>query len=92
MLLFMANKQTKKQLQAEVALTLQKTFGEFKEQLSDKKFSRNIRKASKIIISGIKPAKPAKTKRSTKPVASRSKKAAPKAAAPQAKETVETTE
>lgn len=86
----MSKKQSKKQLQAEVVLTLQNTFGEFRDQLSDKKFSRNIRKASKIIISGIKPAKTTNTKRSTKPATSRSKKATPKVTAPKVKESIET--
>ncbi|KIC95021.1 hypothetical protein [Flavihumibacter solisilvae] len=88
----MAKKQTKKQLQAEVALTLQKTFSEFKDQLSDKKFNRNIRKASKIILTGIKLAKPTNNKIKEKPAARANKRTTAKATPPKVKESIEATE
>ena len=48
----------KKELQAYVIETLTASLGKVKEGMSEKKFNRNIEKASKEIIAGFKVVKP----------------------------------
>jgi hypothetical protein len=53
---------TKKQWREKVAAMLENQFRGLKKSLGDKKFGKNIRKASKIMVAGTpKKAKPAAT-------------------------------
>ena len=64
----MSSKQ-KKKIRVEVAQTLMTTFSKFDNQLSPKKFKRNIKKATKALVAGIKPepeSKPLKVKKEKK--------------------------
>lgn len=51
---------TKKQLRSQVAATLTNTFDGLKNELSDKKFQRNIKRASKALLAGLVIKKPGK--------------------------------
>ena len=47
----------KKEIQAYILETLEKSLGKVKEGMSEKKFNRNIKKASKLIAEDFKIAK-----------------------------------
>ncbi len=51
----LSQKISKKDLRNQVAQTLISTFEGLKETISPKKFQRNIKKASKILLTGVKP-------------------------------------
>jgi len=57
----------KKQLRAQIATTLQKTFPELKKLVGEKKFNQHVKKASKVLAAGAakKEKKPVVTKRKT---------------------------
>ena len=76
----MSSKKLKKDLQLKVVDTLLNTFGELKNEISPRKFKRNVRKASKALLAGLK-ISPKKE--------SRVKKATPKKVAPKKKAVVE---
>lgn len=50
----MATRQTKKELRQKIEETLAQTFEGLKNELSQKKFERNIRRASKVLAAGVK--------------------------------------
>ena len=52
---------TKKELRSEIEQKMATTFDGLKDSVSSKKFNRNIKKASKVLLSGIKPASEKKT-------------------------------
>jgi hypothetical protein len=52
----MSSKKIKKNLQLKVAERLTATFGDFQKDMSQKKFKRNIKKASKALLAGLKTA------------------------------------
>jgi hypothetical protein len=56
----MAQRVTKKQLRVQIKQTLLTTFDELKSDLSDKKFQRNVRRASKVLLAGLSVKKVAK--------------------------------
>jgi hypothetical protein len=60
---FMAQRVTKKQLRVQIRQTLLTTFDELKNELSDKKFQRNVRRASRILLDGVSVKKAKKTKK-----------------------------
>lgn len=54
-------KTAKKDTRDRIAATLESTFAELKEKVGEKRFARKIRKASKVLASGVaKKVKPAK--------------------------------
>ena len=55
-----AGEKTKKSLQKEVASTLTEIFTDIKNAVGDKKFSRKVKKASKVLAAGAAKVKPAK--------------------------------
>lgn len=57
----MSSRKSKKQLRSEVALTLFNTFSKFNDKISPKKLKRNIKKASKALVAGMKVDNPKKT-------------------------------
>ena len=60
-----AKKSARKEFRSKIAERLTSTFGDLKERISEKKFERKIREASKLLSQGIKlekAAKPAKQK------------------------------
>jgi hypothetical protein len=60
----MAQRVTKKQLRVQIRQTLLTTFDELKSDLSDKKFQRNVRRASRVLLAGLTVKKvPKKTKK-----------------------------
>jgi signal recognition particle GTPase len=61
----LSKKLSKKDLRNQVAETLISTFEGLKDNVSPKKFRRNIKKASKALLTGVRP--PAK-KKSTKKI------------------------
>ena len=64
----MAIKQTKKQVRASIIKTLEQQFESLKEHISDRKFRKNIRKASRALASGYKEkAKTEKPKKKATP-------------------------
>lgn len=69
----MAVKKSKKVLQQKVAETLKTTFGGLKDEISPKKFKRNIKKASKALVAGLKTSavKKSKEKKKAKPAAAK---------------------
>lgn len=79
-----AGKHLKKDAGLKVAEILTAALGELKEMLGEKKFNRNIKKASKAMVAGLsdkkEPAKPKKKAAAKKAVAK--KTAAPKATKP----------
>jgi hypothetical protein len=59
-------KTAKKEFRTKIAEQLNTTFGDLKGRISAKKFERKIRKASKVLSQGVKPAKSEKpTKKKT---------------------------
>ena len=48
------SKKAKKKLQLEIASTLSTSIAGLKKNLSDKKFERNIRRASRMLVTGAK--------------------------------------
>jgi hypothetical protein len=56
----MAQRVTKKQLRVQIRQTLLTTFDELKNDLSDKKFQRNVRRASKVLLAGLSAKKTGK--------------------------------
>lgn len=69
-------KVTKHALREKIATTLQTTFAELKEIVGEKKFSRQVKKASKILATGgVKKSAPkAATPKKAKPAAKVAKK------------------
>jgi hypothetical protein len=59
-----SQKLSKKVLRNQVAETLISTFEGLKDNVSPKKFKRNIKKASKVLLTGVKP--PSKRKSAKK--------------------------
>jgi hypothetical protein len=60
-----AKKSARKEFRSKIAERLTTTFGDLKERISEKKFERKIREASKLLSEGIKlekSTKPAKQK------------------------------
>ncbi|MEC5143854.1 hypothetical protein [Chitinophaga sp. 212800010-3] len=84
-----AGKHLKKEAGLKIATILSTALIEFKDSLGEKKFLRNIKKASKAMVAGLsdkkthaKPKKKAAAKKATAPAARKPKAAAKKAAAP----------
>jgi Na+-translocating ferredoxin:NAD+ oxidoreductase RnfG subunit len=48
-------KKARKKLRLEIAATLSTTFTGLTKNLSEKKFQRNVRRASRILVDGVKP-------------------------------------
>ena len=55
-----AKKSARKEFRSKIAERLTTTFGDLKERISEKKFERKIREASKLLSQGIKFEKAAK--------------------------------
>ncbi len=80
----------KKEIRKQVEAKIEAALIEFKKDLSEKKFKKHIKKASKILSDGLiaaeaasqakkaAPAKPVKAKKASKPAAKKAKKAAKK--------------
>lgn len=62
-----SQKLSKKDLRNQVAQTLISTFEGLKDAVSQKKFKRNIKKASKALLTGVKPPAKKKSSKKTKP-------------------------
>ena len=64
-------KVSKKEIRSQVAATLFTTFDGLKEGVGSKKFKRNVKKASKVLVAGLKKTStkkaPRKTKKETSP-------------------------
>jgi len=58
----------KKEIQAYILETLEKSLGKVKEGMSEKKFNRNIKKASKLIAEDFKIVKKKEPKPAKEPV------------------------
>ncbi|MDH7461687.1 hypothetical protein QEG73_10370 [Chitinophagaceae bacterium 26-R-25] len=60
-------KSAKKTLRTQIENKLFSAFEELKSKVGEKKFSRHVKKASKILAAGTKDAKPKKVKKAAKP-------------------------
>lgn len=74
----MADKKLKKAIQEKVAASLASNLEEFKTDLSPKKLKRNIKKASKLLLNGLKATPAKKTAKKTATKAAAKKTAAKK--------------
>jgi uncharacterized membrane-anchored protein YjiN (DUF445 family) len=75
---------SKKELRSEVTKKLLDVFAGFKEELGEKKFEKNIKRASKNLIDGLKHADEEEEKKETvkKPVARKNTRQSAKSAKP----------